>query len=117
MAWTPPANRSNQHIKRYRFDLYVMPTSDKTGILSDLTERANQVLASITYKYPVGLRVVGINRKTASHVVGEIRSVTHNIGINEYLIRDDNDLYIIVAERDIRSVLSITVVPNDQLAA
>ncbi len=114
MAWTPPGNRSNQHIQRHRFQLYVMPKSDKTGILSRVTQSANEVLANITYKYAVGLRVRAIDRINAEHITGNIIAVHNNIGLNEYVIRDDNGKRYYIAERDIRMVLSIMVAPTTQ---
>lgn len=128
MPWVPPVNRSNQHIERYKAELYIMPKSDKTGLLSDLTIKANAILASITFKYTVGMRVVAIDRRNGVHILGEIRSADWNIGINEYLVRDDSGKNYFIAEKDILLVLSVMVAPvqaivstqhtqTDQLAA
>jgi len=107
MAWIPPANRSNQHIKQHRFQLYELPKSDKLGTLTTLTQQANTVLKRSFYKYRVGLRVSGIYRREMRWVNGVIQDVYEGMGQPVYVVLTDNDMLCAIDERDIRQVLSI----------
>lgn len=111
MNWTPPANRRNQHTARWHYELYAMPQSDKTGILSRSTVRANAVIARHTYKYQIGLRVTAIDRRNAQHVTGTIETADWGMGITTYSILDDDGKRYYAVETDIRMVLSLAIIP------
>lgn len=108
MSWTPPANRSNQHIKRYHADLYPMPVSDTTGQLTRLTQSVNRILDRVTFKYTTGMRVYFVTPKREG-ITGTIESCEWNLGLNEYVIRGDDGKCHIIAENGVKFVLSIVV--------
>ena len=112
--WTPPANRSNYHLRRYRAQLYTLPKSDKTGQLTRLTEQANEVLSTVRFRYSVGMRVHAVtSRYGGEWITGQIIMATHNLGLNEYVIRDDSGNRHIIAENGVKFVISIVLSSND----
>jgi hypothetical protein len=108
MSYVTPANRNNQHIARYRAELYMMPARDDTGILSALTERANDVLAGTRYKYCVGMRVYAVTQMREP-VIGYIDEAFEGVGMLHYHIKDDSGKFHTIAQNGIKSVLSIVV--------
>jgi hypothetical protein len=120
MSYVLPANRSNQHIARYRAELYMMPRTDKTGILSALTERANEVLTSTRYKYCVGMRVYAVTQMREP-VIGYIDESFEGVGMPLYHVKDDNGKFHTIAQNGVKFVLSIVVstqhTQDSQLAA
>ena len=110
MPYVPPANRSNQHIKHWQHELYLMPKSDKTGVLTRLTVKANtMILVNVTFKYRIGLRVSGQSPVSGSRfhsilVSGVIIDAQHNIGLNEYRIQADDGKRYWLAENNIQVI-------------
>ena len=111
-GWTPPGNRSNQHIKGWRIRIYNLPKQDKTGILTDVTEKANRVLATATSKYTTGQRVkFSLTGRYSSVTTGVISMVSYNAGLIEYVIHDDTNTLYIIPESRMMGVVSLALVP------
>lgn len=113
MTYVLPANRNNGYTKRYKAELYPMPKSDKTGYLTRLTLAANNVLAKVTYKYAVGMRVRAKTKNIqygGRWLTGTIQKATYNIGLIEYVIKEkvgDSHINHIIPQHHVTDVLSI----------
>lgn len=107
MPYVPPANRRNQHSKRWMHALYPTPKSDKTGILSRLTDKANTVIANVSFRYRAGMRVEGKAGRFKTVIVGTIETPSSTMGLIEYMVKDDTGNRHWIKESDIQ-VISIT---------